>query len=247
MTDVSKIAIVFIETEKDRAIVPKVMDDIRTSLFSQEPTFIVVSGENENKDLSVALNKGIQAAIDAGCDYVVWAHPDMRYDQPNWHIPLMRILDTKPSVLKVCASNPRDTVGQLRLDQEQAWMMRTHDFVRIPGLFFSHEFKRIGGFEDWYQSFSIISSGYLVLVTHESLVYHEGMQTRKLRDTVQEQQDNSAVYHKLTAIEENPHQWKYFGCLLTPHKLAAAMKRAIKDFPEFTEVLTNTPKLSWQK
>lgn len=234
MFDIGELAIVIIETQKDKHIIPRVMDEIRVSLFSQEPTFIVVSGEGKNNHLTDALNNGIRAAIERGCQYVFWAHPDMSFKQRGWHIPLMRILDTKPSCLKVCAANSRDPIEPgIRLDQEQSWMMRTADYANHENLWFNEAFQRIGGFEDWYQSWQIITSGYVVAVTSESQVFHAGMQTRKLRDTVQEQQDNSVAYQKLTNTNENPHQWKFFGGLLNKKGRLAALKRVEKQFPEF--------------
>lgn len=211
MFNANTLAILIIETAKDKPLIPDLMADIKTSLFGQTPTFIVVSGEGQNNDLSVALNTGIQGAIEMGCEYVFWAHPDMKFNQPNWHLPLIEILDECPICLKVCAANSRDPIGPLRLDQEQSWMMRTSDFEKFENLWFNHDFKRIGGFEDWYQSWSIITSGFVVVVTPKSQVWHAGMGTRKLRDTVQEQQDNSVTYQMLTGTNENPHQWKFFG------------------------------------
>lgn len=233
MFDMSKLAIIIVETPADKEAIPKVMENIVCSLFDQQPSFIVVSGEGKNKDLTAALNAGIQAAIESDCDYVFWAHPDMRFDQPNWHLPLVSILNSCPRCLKVCASNSRDPIGELRLDQEQSWMMRTRDFQEIEGLYFDETFKAIGGFEDWYQSWQIITSGYLVVVTPTAKVFHAGMGTRKLKDTVAEQQGNSEVYCKLTGVNENPHQWQFFGKQLSLQDRAQAYVEVLEQFPEF--------------
>lgn len=244
MFDLGKLAIIIIETPGDKHLIPSVLDDIRTSLFSQEPMFVVVSGSGKHNDLTVALNSGIDAAIAAGCEYVFWAHPDMKFSQPNWHIPLIKVLEEKSSVLKVCASNSRDPIGPLRIDQEQSWMMRVSDLRDYENLKFHTAFKRIGGFEDWYQSWQIIGSGMLVLVIPDSQVFHAGMGTRKLRDTVEEQQGNSGVYHSLTSTHENPHQWKFFGNLLTVSQRKKAFKQVVKQFPEFKQYESL---ILWQK
>lgn len=210
------------------------MQRVRDSFMGAEPTFIVISGEGENRDLSKALNKGIVAAVESGLPYVGWIHADMDFPQLNWHLPLVDLLVNKRSVLKACAANARDPSPEgFRLDQEQCWLMRCSDFEKYPGLFFDEDFLRIGGFEDWYQSFVIITSGRLVLVDPRSQVYHHGMQTRMLKDTVAEQQQNGHVFTQKTGLATNPHSWDHFASKLTRKQKEAAIRLVTSDFPEF--------------
>jgi hypothetical protein len=232
MNTIPELAILMIETEKDRAVIPGVMDDIRTSLFNQEPKFVVVSGEGDAKCLSVALNRGIRAAIKSDCRYIFWAHPDMQFPQPNWHLPLMRTLDTKPSVMKVCAANSRDQiVPGLRMGHEQSWMMRASDFTAKPWLFFNESFVGIGGYEDLYQSYQIITHGRLVLINSQSQVFHKGMGTRSQRDTRPEQFANHDRYLALVGNTDDPHQWQNFALALDADPAREAAARMQADFP----------------
>lgn len=232
-----RLAVLVVRTERDAALIEPLMEDIRRSMFGEEPQFVIVDGAMQDRNLSAALNAGLATARECGRDFVFWAHPDMQFRQPNWHIPLMRILDTKRSVMKICAANTRDAVAQQpRLDQEQAWMVRTCD-----PLVFDTEFIGIGGYEDWWQSYEIIASGYLVLVTPESQVWHAGMGTRKLRDTTAEQQHNNGVFCKRLGNDDNPHRWSNFGKALAVRARAKAWSRAVRDFPQFAPFAQELP------
>ncbi len=244
MNTIPDLAILMIETKRDRDVIPGVLEDIRVSLFSQEPRFIIVSGEGSAECLSVALNRGIRAAIQNECRYIFWAHPDMRFEQPNWHIPLMKILDEKKSVMKVCSANSRDKIiPGLRLGHEQSWMMRTSDYVENPWLWFDEDFAGIGGYEDLYQSYQIISRGRLVLIDSSSLVYHKGMGTRSQMDTRKEQIMNHDRYLKLVGNTEDPHQWSNFcSRWMGPgfqRDLSMAGGLLIHDFPQWGDLVNN--------
>ena len=74
--DIKNLAIMVISTSLDKSKIPGLLDNIRTSLFSHEPTFVVVDGDGE-PCLAKALNKGFLAAKTLGCTHIAWAHPDM--------------------------------------------------------------------------------------------------------------------------------------------------------------------------
>lgn len=150
--------------------------------------------------LSISLNEGIKLACSTGYKYVGWVHPDMSFISNSWLSKLIDELEKNPEVVKVCADNARDGTAETRTGNQQCWLMRCNDFNLYPQLFFSEEFKGIGGYEDWYQMFCMKQLGKLCLVRGDSIIWHRGAQTRKLRNTNEDAIYNGNIYGKLTGL-----------------------------------------------
>lgn len=179
--------------------------------------FIVGIDGDKNPDLTRCLNMGIQSCKTAGAEFIHWAHPDFHYDDPKWFSTLREILEAYPEILKVCASNSRDEIGPWRIGQEQSWLMRANDFDSFPWLYFNEQFKGIGGYEDWYQSYQILGHGYVLCITPEVTVHHLGASSRTKHDTTKDQWFNHDVFCRLTEFPKaiEPHLPEFFGYFLT--------------------------------
>jgi hypothetical protein len=143
--------------------------------------------------LAESLNRMFREALDEGCEYIGWIHPDMRFNDPEWLKGLLHELRCWPKVGKVCAANTRDPIPEDVIDgHEQCYLIRA-SVLREIGLF-DEGYIGIGGYEDWDMNRRIVNAGHRVVITPRSQVFHEGMATRSKRDTNAEAQANAARY-----------------------------------------------------
>lgn len=200
------VAAIHIHTKWDREQTNYSHDQFKKSGIPKNNLFFLLDGDT-TPAITTCLNFGIQSAIKTKCKYVFWSHSDFNYDDPNWFQTLSRILDENPSILKICASNSRDTKYPLRLGQEQGYLLRSKDFTDKPWLYFNEQYLKCGGLEDWDQSLQILGRGYLILITPEATIYHKGAQTRSQYDSNPDQWHNHGVFANLTG----------FGCVKEVH------------------------------
>lgn len=153
--------------------------------------------------LAKALNKGFTHLMSRQeCDYLGWVHPDMTFYKNNWLSKLVRVLLNEKAG-KVSAYNPRDTLSEdIRIynGYEQCYLIKRGVLYQI-GLFDEH-FLGIGGREDWDLNNRIRQEGFRVVISTDSQVLHEGMQTRNRTDTTFEEQYNKEWYNRKWGTDE---------------------------------------------
>ena len=170
------------------------------------------------KHLSVALNVGIDRCIQRGADFVCWIHADMKFDEDaHWLDTLIKKLVEHPEIGKIhpeCVNDEHRSKGPERPGNSCPWVMRTSTLLMIDALrkergglhsnralheheYFNEAYVGIGGREDWDLNNYVLDLGLGVMITPESVVWHEGMGTRKRRNTNREAYANANLHQKL--------------------------------------------------
>lgn len=196
-----KTGIILISRSDDQDLKNKMLETLWGTVGKENVELIEYNGDHDS--LSHTLNNGINSCISRGLDYVSWIHPDMIFEQ-GWLEPLQGLLDLDPKIMKACSWNSRDgnppDDTQYHPGQEQAWVMRTQDFIKFPKLMFYEGYRGIGGYEDWEQMFRIKEMGGVCVISHKSKVKHLGAQTRGRRNTTADQIFNSGIYGARTGL-----------------------------------------------
>jgi GT2 family glycosyltransferase len=168
--------------------------------------------------LSVALNVGIEQCIKRHAEFICWIHADMKFNEDtDWLRKLISILIQRPEIGKIhpeCVNDTHRAIGHERPGNSCPWVMRTSTLMKIDALrkgrgglhsnralheheFFNEAYVGIGGREDWDLNNCVLDLDLEVLITPESIVWHEGMGTRKRRDTNQEAFANANLHQAL--------------------------------------------------
>lgn len=168
--------------------------------------------------LSVALNVGIERCIQRGAQFVSWIHADMKFNEDEaWLSKLIDTLIWRPEIGKIhpeCVNDEVRSIGVERPGNSCPWVMRTSTLLRIDALrkerggfhsnralheheFFNEAYVGIGGREDWDLNNCVLDLGLQVLIDPRSVVWHEGMGTRKRRDTNAEAFANANLHQRL--------------------------------------------------
>lgn len=148
------------------------------------------------ESLAKSLNAGIRMLARSGCKVVGWTHADVLYPQPEWLMNLVGFLLMYPNCLKA-APSPVGHIEGIHQGNMCPWVMRTCTVDRVVdeyGQLFDEGYLGIGGHEDWDLNARLIGYGGKVMLTSTSVVEHEGMGTRKLRDTVEDGGYNAVYY-----------------------------------------------------
>jgi hypothetical protein len=187
-----KVGLVALWTDEDKPLMKTMLETLGETWGQYELyTVHVAPGDS----LARALNKGFHEALAAGCEYIGWIHPDMRFEHQWWLSGLLHELRCWPKVGKVCAANTRDQLPEDMIDgHEQCYLIRA-SVLREIGLF-DEGYEGIGGYEDWDMNRRCLTAGYRVVITPRAQVFHEGMATRSRRDTTAEQVANAAYYER---------------------------------------------------
>ena len=180
-----------------------------------------------HKNLSEALNAGIylslgyfpdniQSFIESGSsavDHVFWIHTDCEFPEYDWAGKLCWIYDQLyplfgrlgPATSNIDGSNPK--VSVLRGGNQCPWVFgreAIHAMLSAYGYVYNPEYINIGGYEDWDCGQRLLKLGYGFGICSLVDVWHEGMGTRKLRDTTYDQQYNGGLYNKIWNTWEQP-------------------------------------------
>lgn len=166
-----------------------------------------VLGNASEVSLSRALNQGIARLLgDRGIAYVLWIHNDMRFFR-GWLSGLVAAVQ-RPEIGKLAPWNVSGDPSQYDDDwaarfmaerrneftpgNNCPWIMRREVLERVGP--FDERFIKCGGYEDWDYNNRVVDCGYLVGTTGASVVWHEGMGTRKHVDNTDAARHNAAVY-----------------------------------------------------
>lgn len=235
-----ELAVILISTKWDSKS-PAEIQRLFEEGFDGEYTFLVTDG-CAIPDITHCLNVGIKTAINLGCKYVHWIHSDFTYENKQWFPVLKQTLDAYPEILKICASNSRDPIGDWRIGQEQTWLMRCADFVKYPWLFFDQNFVRCGGAEDYMQHLNILGRGKLIAITPEATIYHKGAQSRGKYDSNQEAMYNYHIFGQKTGFNQliEVHTTDYFGLLLPEEERRAALEAVPESVRELLSLRAST-------
>jgi len=158
--------------------------------------------------LAAALNQGFRYFLgDPAIDFIAWIHNDMLFF-PGWLEELIRLLKENPSIGKLAPYNLRDDPahlnpedvgrfmrenrGQLEPGNGCPWVMRRAVVEEVG--FFDEGYLRCGGYEDWDYNNRLLEKGYQVLITKGSVVWHEGMGTRRHIPQEEAARHNAARY-----------------------------------------------------
>lgn len=182
------------------------------------PVFTADSTGKPLHHLSVALNVGINAAIKERYQFVAWIHADMKFNEDErWLTKLIKKLHDDPSLGKVspeCVNDSSRSIGPERPGNSCPWVMRSETLLKIAAMrkqrgglhskaplheneFFNERYVGIGGREDWDLNNFVIDLGLKVIITPDAVVWHEGMGTRKRRDTNAEAYHNADLHQRL--------------------------------------------------
>ena len=143
----------------------------------------LVMYNHESQSVSACVNKGYQILYDAGCEYLGFIHPDMKFEQQGWVDTLVRTLDTYPHIGRISPWNiSRDdlTVGFIHPGMEAGCLMRRESWTNIGP--FDEAFIGCGGYEDWDMQRRFIAKGLANCVTPEARVWHRHAGTREKID-----------------------------------------------------------------
>lgn len=181
----------------------------------------VLSKQNTKRPvghLSVALNVGIEHCVEEGAEYVCWIHADMRFDvDALWLTKLIDKLSTSHEIGKIhpeCINEENTQIGVERSGNNCPWVMNVDMLASVDALrkerggmhsnreagqleVFNEAYVGIGGREDWDVNNYVLDLGLGVIIYPEAVVYHEGMGTRKRRDTNREAMANAELHYKL--------------------------------------------------
>lgn len=179
----------------------------------------VIHKDNSNRELkhlSVALNSGIDYLIDNDCNYLIWVHADMKFDEDEkWIIKLINKIDKHPDIGKIhpeCFRNGQKLKFGDRPGNSCPWVIKKDVFLMIDerrkqtgirtrpiGLreYFFERFIGIGGREDWDLNNNILDLGFKVMITSDTIIWHKGMGTRESRDTRREAYTNFIIYYSI--------------------------------------------------
>ncbi|MCL4426151.1 MAG: glycosyltransferase family 2 protein [Firmicutes bacterium] len=158
--------------------------------------------------LATALNQGIRHFLaNPKIAYIAWIHNDMLFF-PGWLKELVRMLKERPAIGKLAPHNLAGDPSQhspanienfrqahrdhLEVGNACPWLMRKA-VVQEVGLF-NESYLRCGGYEDWDYNNRLLEKGYGVFVTRGSVVWHEGMGTRKHIPQEEAAQHNAHLY-----------------------------------------------------
>jgi glycosyltransferase involved in cell wall biosynthesis len=167
----------------------------------------IVNVENNSfKHLSHALNTGIDRAISYGADHVFWIHTDCEYHDYDWAGKLCWVYDNLfplfgrlgPATRNIDNSDPNSSV--LRGGNQCPLVFGKQVIKELKdtyGWVYNPNYVNIGGYEDWDCGQRLLKLGYGFGICSLVDVWHEGMGTRKLRDTTADQQYNGSLYNKL--------------------------------------------------
>jgi hypothetical protein len=172
-------------------------------------------------DLSVALNVGIRTYLPAskesllahygslpssseGFDYVCWIHPDMLFPMEGWLPKMVDYLKQNPKCGKL---SPEDAKFKDHPDFNGLtthpgngcpWVMpvRVLRAIEQDHKWFDEGFTGIGGMEDWDINKRVLDAGYTVDILHPVYVEHEGMGTRKKKNTNADAVANRSYYQR---------------------------------------------------
>ncbi len=158
------------------------------------------------KHLSHALNDGFDRAIVDGADHVFWIHTDCEYHDYDWAGKLCWVYDNLfplfgrlgPATRNIDNSDP--SVSVLRGGNQCPLVFGKEvikELINTYGWVYNPNYVNIGGYEDWDCGQRLLKLGYGFGICSLVDVWHEGMGTRKLRDTTADQQYNGNLYHKL--------------------------------------------------
>lgn len=174
-------------------------DLLRDWAENQQNKYIYSIGINQLynlESLAKSLNRGFRFLMSRQeCELIGWCHPDALYE-PEWLSNLVSVLNTAPTIGKVCSYNTRDSLpvsDYLIPGHEQIYLIRRGVLYKA-GLF-DEQFIDIGGWEDIDHDRRVIQEGWGVVISPTSKVNHFGMGTRSKRDTSQAQKHNAQVYH----------------------------------------------------
>lgn len=159
-------------------------------------------------DLTKALNQGIRHLLaDRTVDAIIWIHNDMLFFK-GWLSRLVAVVENRPDIGKLApwnvSGNPAqysDEWAQRFMDNHWQefipgnncpWVMR-REIIEAVGLF-DERFLKCGGFEDWDYNNRVAGMGYLVGTTGASVVWHEGMGTRRHVNNSEACLHNSGLY-----------------------------------------------------
>lgn len=187
------------------------------------------SVEGPYKNLSEALNAGIYLSLGyqpdgsnidefkasgySSVDHVFWIHTDCEFPEYDWAGKLCWCYDQSyplfgrlgPATSNIDGSDPN--VSVLRGGNQCPWVFgkeALHAMIKEYGWVYNPEYINIGGYEDWDCGQRLLKLGYGFGICSLVDVWHEGMGTRKLRDTTVDQIYNGNLYHKLWGKWEQP-------------------------------------------
>jgi hypothetical protein len=191
----------------------------------------------DQKNLSDALNKGYTLCLEQDCPYIFWVHQDMRFPYKNWckqlifcyefcweRIGLARLGPGTRNIDGSCPSMPLRGGNQCPHVMSATFLK---EFKDRWGYIYNPEYINIGGMEDWDMGQRIIQMGYGFGICSLVDVWHEGMGTRKLRDT-----NADAIYNK-NVYYNHWKTWEQPGFEVDMTDLGKELKEAfIKEFGE---------------
>ena len=168
-------------------------------------------------NLSDALNTGInrllgyyESNIDefikgapSNVEHIIWIHADMRFYDQDWAGKLCWVYDRLYPLFGRLAPGTRNIDGShpgqpLRGGNSCPWVYGCEAIRKLLqkyGSVYSPEYINIGGREDWDNGKRLVECGYGFGICSLMDVQHEGMGTRKLRDTNADAIHNANVYH----------------------------------------------------
>ena len=158
----------------------------------------------EFKDLSKALNIGIDLAMLAGSQYICWIHPDMKFFNEGrgvgWIEAQMQYLKDNPKVGKVSPEvEPSPEFGE-RPGHQCPWVLTAEVIEKLKkqdGYVFDEGYQLCGGYEDWDLCKRILDLGYKVMIAGKPRISHVSMGTRKKYDNNAAARFNAGLYqHK---------------------------------------------------
>lgn len=183
--------------------------------------------ETQFPDLSEALNAGIYLSLGyyhdniqsfddlskALVDHVFWIHTDCKYRDYDWAGKLCWIYDCLfpmfgrlgPATKNIDGSDPNLSV--LRGGNQCPLLLGKqviYEMIKKYGYVYNPNFKNIGGYEDWDCGQRLLQLGYGFGICSLVDVWHEGMGTRKLRNTTPDQVYNGNLYHSIWKTWNQP-------------------------------------------
>lgn len=192
--------------------------------LSVEDHRVYVIAKREHKDvkmehLSVALNVGLNYLHSIGKSYLFWIHADMKFEDSEWMDKMIAHLNRHQDYGKLSPEVYNDSVGCPNIERPGnscPWLMHVETLLAVAGLriqkggnnllgnhtkdyfeFFNERFVGIGGREDWDLNNQVLDLGKQVMISPCARVWHEGMGTRKRRDTNPEARRNAEIYHSI--------------------------------------------------
>ena len=160
-------------------------------------------------NLTTALNKGTFKLMERQCEYILWVHTDMVFDNQQWIEQLVKYMDETPKTGKATPRNWNlDNCDKDRPGNGCPTIIRREvvdKVVKKYGEFYDENYLGACCWDDDDINRKIVALEYDIIVTPRSTVWHKGMGTRGRIPRKEWEVKNTIYHHK---------KWKSNGMIV---------------------------------